>query len=206
MQVLKEDVREKILQAAIRVFRDAGYLQATISQIAGEAGVSTGNVYRYFPNKEALFDSVLPLEFARSVKSRLEEVLSSATRLPDLFAPRLETQHYRKSAQQLLWSTAIERDRLVILLEQSQGTRFEDQREEILRLLEIHAIRYAESVKKDFKLSALRKSILRLIYSSFLDNVCKILRESKTEADVFSQLEAYRLYHLTGLKHFLERA
>lgn len=50
-QVKKAAIRERILDAAFRQFRERGYAATTISTIAAEAGVSTANVYVYFPSK-----------------------------------------------------------------------------------------------------------------------------------------------------------
>ncbi len=49
--------REQILQAAHKIFADKG-LSVPISEIAHEAGIGIGTVYRHFPTKEALFDAV----------------------------------------------------------------------------------------------------------------------------------------------------
>jgi AcrR family transcriptional regulator len=43
-----------IQQHALRLFREQGYAQTTIEQIAAEAEVSASTVFRYFPTKEAL--------------------------------------------------------------------------------------------------------------------------------------------------------
>ena len=59
MQYLKTDVRNRILESAEQEFRQNGYLNASIRTIAEKAGISLGNVYRYFSNKEALFSAVL---------------------------------------------------------------------------------------------------------------------------------------------------
>jgi AcrR family transcriptional regulator len=50
-QVKKAAIRERILDSAFRQFRERGYAATTISTIAAEAGVSTANVYVYFPSK-----------------------------------------------------------------------------------------------------------------------------------------------------------
>ena len=42
----------RILNAAVRVFAENGFHQATISQIAREAGVADGTIYIYFKNKK----------------------------------------------------------------------------------------------------------------------------------------------------------
>lgn len=42
----------RILEAAVKVFAKKGFYQATISQIAKEAGVADGTIYLYFKNKD----------------------------------------------------------------------------------------------------------------------------------------------------------
>lgn len=49
--------RERVLQAARELFADRG-LSATLNDIAHHAGVGIGTVYRRFPDKEALIDSL----------------------------------------------------------------------------------------------------------------------------------------------------
>ena len=49
-----EQTRRTIVDAAMRLFRTAGYDKATMRAIAAEAGVSVGNAYYYFGSKEHL--------------------------------------------------------------------------------------------------------------------------------------------------------
>lgn len=51
--------RAKILEAALELFSRGGYRGTSMREIADEAGVSTGNVYHQFPDKEALFITLL---------------------------------------------------------------------------------------------------------------------------------------------------
>lgn len=46
--------RQSILTAATRVFSQKGIASATMAEIASEAGISPGAIYRYFENKETL--------------------------------------------------------------------------------------------------------------------------------------------------------
>ena len=50
-QTKKDGVREAILQAAFAQFSEVGYSETSIPSIAAAAGISTANVYRYFPSK-----------------------------------------------------------------------------------------------------------------------------------------------------------
>ncbi|KLU63676.1 HTH-type transcriptional repressor BepR [Desulfosporosinus acididurans] len=49
--------REQILKAAQKIFAEKG-LSIPISEIASQAGVGIGTIYRHFPTKEALFEAV----------------------------------------------------------------------------------------------------------------------------------------------------
>lgn len=46
--------RQSILTAATKVFSQKGIAAATMAEIAAEAGISPGAIYRYFENKEQL--------------------------------------------------------------------------------------------------------------------------------------------------------
>lgn len=54
-----EDRRTQILDAAMRVFAQKGFSRATNRDVAREAGITTGLIYYYFENKEALLQAVL---------------------------------------------------------------------------------------------------------------------------------------------------
>ena len=53
------DTREALLEAALAVFAERGYVQASIDEIAARAGYSKGAVYWHFESKDDLFFSLL---------------------------------------------------------------------------------------------------------------------------------------------------
>jgi AcrR family transcriptional regulator len=53
-QVKKGAVRDAILASAFRRFAEKGYASTTLAQIAGDAGISTSNLYVYFRSKLAI--------------------------------------------------------------------------------------------------------------------------------------------------------
>jgi AcrR family transcriptional regulator len=66
----QERTREQLVAAASRVFARRGYHQATVEEIAAEAGFSTGAVYSNFSGKEELFLSLAD----RQVSERVAEI------------------------------------------------------------------------------------------------------------------------------------
>jgi TetR/AcrR family transcriptional repressor of uid operon len=54
----QSDRRAEILEAAQRCFVRAGFHQTSMQEICAEAGMSAGNLYRYFPSKEAIIAGI----------------------------------------------------------------------------------------------------------------------------------------------------
>ena len=61
MRITKEPEvrRQEILDTALKLFGENGYEKTSITDIAKAIGVAQGLCYRYFPSKEALFDSAI---------------------------------------------------------------------------------------------------------------------------------------------------
>ncbi len=64
-----------IREAAQRVFAQKGFHEATISEVAQEAGISEATIYEYFSSKEELLFSI-PGETERRTKETLEFILA----------------------------------------------------------------------------------------------------------------------------------
>jgi AcrR family transcriptional regulator len=62
--LLREQSRNMILSAAMRLFAEAGYERTTVRMIAREAGISQGLLYNYYAGKE----DVLRALFMRSME------------------------------------------------------------------------------------------------------------------------------------------
>lgn len=63
---------ERIVQAAIRLYRTIGYRKTTVGDIAHSASMSPANLYRFFPSRQAVEESV--------VAGLLDEVYTAAGR------------------------------------------------------------------------------------------------------------------------------
>lgn len=70
---LQTHQRDRILGAAIAVFARTGFHRTAMADIAAEAGMSVGNLYRYFANKEALI-----LAFAEAERERATRLIARA--------------------------------------------------------------------------------------------------------------------------------
>jgi TetR/AcrR family fatty acid metabolism transcriptional regulator len=64
-----DNKREKILEAAVKVFARNGFYQSKISEIAREAEVADGTIYLYFHNKDDILINLFEEEMTRIIKA-----------------------------------------------------------------------------------------------------------------------------------------
>lgn len=75
------DIREQILTAALKRFGQYGFGKTTMAEIAGDCGMSAGNIYRYFPNKGDVA-AVGAARWLAETEAQLEAIGAEKTRLP----------------------------------------------------------------------------------------------------------------------------
>ncbi|MGZ4778936.1 MAG: TetR/AcrR family transcriptional regulator [Thermoanaerobaculia bacterium] len=64
-----ERSRRLVLDAALRLFSHQGFRGTSVREVAETAGVSVGNVYHHFPDKESIFNTLLD-EYWATVEDR----------------------------------------------------------------------------------------------------------------------------------------
>jgi AcrR family transcriptional regulator len=97
---VKEERSQQIIEAALKVFAEQGFHQATMDEIAEEAGLSKGALYWYFKGKDKIISTLLQWFFEREYSKMGEwieagvsprEILNRTTQLviDDLLSLRL---------------------------------------------------------------------------------------------------------------------
>jgi TetR/AcrR family fatty acid metabolism transcriptional regulator len=83
----KTDKRDRILDAATRVFAKRGFFAAQVADVAKRAGVAAGTVYLYFTSK----DDILLSLFERTMTAAIREVRGTMAAAPAHPLDRLRT-------------------------------------------------------------------------------------------------------------------
>ncbi|MGM0785559.1 MAG: TetR/AcrR family transcriptional regulator [Pseudomonadota bacterium] len=201
-QTLKAAIRTRILAAAAEAFAREGFATARLTDIAAEAGISTGNLYRYYPNKAALFDAVVP----RDVAARLLRLMRARVReLGTLEAWRSATASESARAAALLDFWIERRLPVVILLAGAKGSPLAHVRPLIVRELTRLADAYVDSQFAREDAGRVPRVVLVQLFSSTLDMIVAILRAHDDEADIRMAFEAFWRYQLAGLEALLAR-
>ncbi|UCC12266.1 MAG: TetR/AcrR family transcriptional regulator [candidate division WOR-3 bacterium] len=67
MRKKNKDIRERVINTAVKIFAKTGYFRTTMEDIAHAAHVAKGTLYLYFKDKESLYLATLEKHFDRAV-------------------------------------------------------------------------------------------------------------------------------------------
>ena len=74
MRKKTEEKRQSIIEAALEVFRDEGFEQASMTQIAARSGASKATLYSYFESKEALFAETMTSRAGTEIRDAFSQL------------------------------------------------------------------------------------------------------------------------------------
>ena len=76
---MPRDTRDRILDAASRLFSERGFDGTAVADVLAGAGVRSGSLYHFFPSKEALAEAVVARCADRAREALLDPAEAAAT-------------------------------------------------------------------------------------------------------------------------------
>lgn len=181
-QVLKDDIRENILKAALKEFFEKGYKSAAMRNIAENAKIPTGLIYSYYKNKEALFDAVL------------SPVLYDWERVMEAGDANHSKEIYGLSnaETQCLLNLFEHRMECIILFDKSDGTKYEKEKDRFIGAIEEHLNKY----KKD---PSIDEIFVHIIANNFADGLMQVMHHYKGKEWAVMILHKLSEMYLSGI-------
>lgn len=196
-QVLKEEIRARILGAALEVFATRGYTGATMTAIAERAGLGTASLYRYYPGKGELFDAVVTPELAARFEALLER------RVRALAGTVLgEAPSGGDAADDLLRFWIDHRLAVVILLDRAADTDYAHYGDRFVALLVHGTLAQLRAAHPGVRVPATARFVLERIFEGTRRTLAAILAAHADERPLREAIEAFWSYQIPGLAGF----
>jgi len=168
MQVLKENVKEKIYQAAIEEFYKKGFLKAKMQDIAKKARISVGLTYSYYNNKEDLFAAIVEPIYKEIIYS----IENEEERDSEIGDP---ANLFEQESAFILQLLRQKRKIFLILIDCSKGTRFEKAKEQIINVTKEH-IKRQLSPRVNDQLFKIDEAFYHILANNFIEGLLEIAR------------------------------
>ncbi len=191
MQVLKDELKHKILLEAEHLFLQKGYDRTSLQMIADKVNISKSNLYHYFRSKEELF-----YELTDSAAEGMKKLL---IRLRDKrFSLHSGAREYQVLLEEEIISLLLaEKYGLLLIMEQGRGTRYESLRPSLIDMLAaMTAPMIADEANSDV--------ISRIVASNLVDGTVEILKMRVRPKEVRLNLNRLIEYHTNGINALLK--
>lgn len=193
MQVLKEELRDKILQTAKREFLAEGFLGASTREIVKKVKISKGNLYNYFQSKEDLFCAIIT-PFHLEFNDFLHQLWNHGT------GENLTSKNVEIMARKVAEFITEHRDEFILLVDKSEGTQYAGFKKNMITAIQNH---FEENLKPIYKNAAGSEiSIMYIIAKNFVAALLAIAKDCKDTEESIYVLNLYLKYHLRGMKEF----
>ncbi|WP_229750596.1 TetR/AcrR family transcriptional regulator [Paenibacillus nasutitermitis] len=198
-------MKKNILRSALREFNRLGYRDASMRQIADTAGITPGNIYRYFASKEKMLHELLQPTYEQfvgymlEIKQDLEDVSAMEPDNSLAFLHKIQSTIVRLFNQSSL--------ELSVLMNKSEGSPYENVKQELTTvtysILEkaFHTFQNGTARLQDEE-----NQSAHMIASTIVEGMCIILREYE-DGDTIERLvdELVRIY-FTGIGDRINRS
>jgi AcrR family transcriptional regulator len=191
MQVLKDEVRERIYHSGVNVFLKKGYLKATVKDIAQDAGVPVGLMYSYYQNKEALFDAIVRPVYTTLIHF-FEDPAQHETGIDIFFDKKIPT---------ILNLVNEKRKEIVVLIDKSTGTKYEESKSVLVDFI-TKLIKHMFNEKKSQSAILIDDFFYHILANNFAEGVFEVARHYKNREwakTVIYLLARQHMYGVAGM-------
>ena len=138
------DSRELLIACAKKEFLEKGYTKASLRSISAAAGMTTGAVYFFCKDKNGLFGAVIEKPLNRITELIRQHFSEDLTLDPASFHHEHESGAHDAFTEALITSLYDDREALLILLEKSAGSAYENIVDRLIEMIGQHNLALAE--------------------------------------------------------------
>lgn len=163
-QILKDEIKENILKNATDQFNEIGYINTKMKDIAVKSNVSVGNIYRYFKDKENLFECIV------------QPVVNKINSLFDSFDREKGIDSTNNAAKEFIRIYIENKEVFMLVIENSSNTKFDSIKNAMIEKFHDNLLKFpviAAKVNKDHGFMV----FTRAFSYAFINGIISILKE-----------------------------
>lgn len=185
MQIKKDEVKNRILESGYKEFYEKGFEKSSIRRIVKSASTTIGNFYNYFDSKESLFYALVDdayLDFINMIKEHHSQEMEIDVFKHDITFLKV----YLDEVFKLLIPKL--NNRLLLLLTKSQGTKYENAKNDIITLVYQHFLSHIRKFSPNYHHLEIGEFLAKQFVDGLLDILENVEDENKRTELIIEQI------------------
>jgi AcrR family transcriptional regulator len=200
----KTDTHEKILHFGKQEFLQKGFANASLRNIASAAGMTTGAIYTYFKDKNALFESVVAPVCDQVDKMMLK--LSTEYYTPDGIVNKVNVQDTVSDLRRVYEMIYDNFDVFRLLVVGAEGSTKADFVHSIVDREVEYTLAYLDRIKKDAPMRAkLNRRVLHMVSESYINALMEPVRHNMSFDEAIENLNFLAVFYTGGWNSVFEK-
>ena len=198
-----EDTKNLILDYAKTEFMDRGFKDASVRNIAKTMGLTTGAVFRYYPDKEALFIAVVDYA-AQSLYESYKKTQNQFQYLPLDKRKDIVQTNSPEYLLQMLDIIYENFDAFKLIICHSEGTRYASYIDRLVSIAVENTKMFIDILKKDgVQVKETPSNLIHIIYSAFLTAVFEVVVHDMPKEEAVEYVSSMFEFFNSGWKTLL---
>lgn len=198
MRPINEKLAEELLEAGKREFLEKGFQGASMRSIAAAAGVTTGALYRYYTDKEALLDALVKEPADALEKRYREEQRQFAEKNLQVQLEGLP-EISDESAVWMIQYVYDHFDAFKLIVCCSGGTKYEYYLDTLIDIESEAGRRLIDRMKEEgVPVKDMDDTLIHILSSMLFNGMFETVRHDMPMEEAFSYMEVLREFYSTG--------
>ncbi len=197
-QIQKEAVRNKIIDKAMLLFAQKGYDETSMADVAKIAGISVGNLYRYFKGKEDILNEIITSSFIANMRKEIFTKLTAGK--SDTLFEQSQNNEYLDYSMHFYQSIITNRLKFIVLIKCTKSEKSNLFRKDFF---EYWVQTFLNQFVQEDKKEALRPTVT-LLFNGLIGLYLDILNKDADEETYLRELKQVTKYHIFGLASIVE--
>lgn len=193
-----EGVYESIISCAKKEFLEKGFKDASLRDIAKEAGTSTGSIYTRFGDKAGLFQ-VLVEPAAEEFKKMFLDIQEQFHALDETVQEDVMLEYSSSGMDQIVDFIYRHFDEFQLLLDYSHGTKFQYFLDELIHIEVEYTYKYMNAIGcETVRSGEVTEEFLHIACSGYFNAMFEVVRHGMSKDEAVCYIEMLRRYHMAG--------
>lgn len=188
MQVKKEEVKDKLIEAGAKIFQAQGFEKASLRMIVKKAGTTIGNFYNYFGSKEALYSALVDDEYKKFAYF-LDHHEDHSENILDLENSPNWQGELATFVEGLL---PIFTPHFILLIDKSEGTKYEGFKEVIIEFFKEHFLDHVKKYNRSYDPYA------GVLSTMFVNGLVDLIKEHMYDDALGTYIRKHFMFFIAG--------